>query len=861
MSNPLFPFLDEAAAFDDELPEDLRAIDMLLRSASPSRLARLRTRLMDRLRKEMLIGPSLELTTVAACESTDRKNDAGLVDNLSIGARELTGHVVADGMAAAGLDSVVLTFAEALPLCARLSEITGALFCHAQRFEICRMRVYLFDSRLKRLFGVDAAGHDHEATALLRLGQIGKSIEESPIETSDSYWCLAKGRPVIVQIRPDVTPPYRSVERDDGLLEITVTEQCGQLAAHRGKVYVDLPLPQWRGKISLDFVGDQVPSDVGNRIHAFQRLVNIAAPYFVAAYAEEVESRLAAARADLQGADSIDDFGRLCIKVATGIFDFDQADFYSSQEDMLGSKLLVMRQSSEVEQVHSPFSRCLRLDDQEVESWAAAHLKSVAIERWSSGIATWGADDVGLSAIDRAMDDFDSIYVIPLEHKPGKLDGVLSMRRRKQNDPYAQRGCDQIILHRFASEVVPSILSEVKRKAHIKTLAKYSDHSNELSFQDFGAFSELMGETARTLKRIFSRSDSQHLFLLNVLTGTGYFQHFRLGGSLPSTSRVFDSFPLEGSMTKRVCERDFVYLNDLDKARNEGWILRIAKSAACAIGARVAYGRNEVGGPFHFGALVVMSSKHDLNPHEHATILRFLADRLAENIARRRVHSYLLLGLEQEARRVEIRMQRELNDIRKTIKDEAPGVDRGLSALEQLLPVSRRAIRAASEVIAPPAANVLFERFKLHELVEQVGAVLGKEGDFDNQVPRELEVAVASKSVLSTILLKVFFLLRHSKRSRAPAVNGFVRRRGNESSLVVVVDGIERKLAAPSLDVRGIMDSNAEDIEKTCAVQYRMALSLARAYPSFGRHGGTVDLRPSPFGLSQCEITLPAIPA
>ena len=792
----------------DEVPEELREVEVLLRSVSGGRMARLRKRALDAVAQEMVTG---------------------------------------------ALDSLV----EDLTACSGLFEITDTLFEYGQRLGIARIRVYLYDFRSRKLFGIDAAGHNCEATTLLRLGASAKSKDQAPKEKSDTFWCLYASRPVVVRVIPSAVPPYRAVERDDGLLEIRITEQCPNLAAHRGSVYVDVPFPGWQGKISCDFAGSDVPPDVGRWVRTFQRFVNVAAPHLVAAYNREVESHLAEARLALEGADSVDDLAERCVRLATTTFGFQEADFYASQKDALDSRLLVLRKSNRPGCAKSPFLRAVRFDEQELEAWVADKRKAAAIERCSQGNAICAGEGLGLPVplIERAMADrrIVGVWALPLLHPTGRLGGVLTLRRQESTrEATVVRLYDQVVLHRFVTEIVPPVLADVNRKARLSALAKYWEQTKEVSFQDFGAFSELLGEMGKTLRSIFVCPGAQHLFLLNVLADGDQFHHFRLGGRLPSTSSTMDRFPLPGSLTKKICEQHFVYLNELDKAHRAGWVLRIAKSAVCAMGARVAYGRNESGNRLDFGALVVMSDKHDLDPQAHGPVLKFLADRLAENLARRHVHRYLLQGLEYEARSIERKMEYHVKAIRKAAAQNDLCIDSSLQALETLLPVSRRAIQAASAVTMPPGMAPL-ERCNVHDVVEQVGAMLGRSTGFKNQVPRELEV-MASKSVLTNILLKLFLHLREPQL-RVPVVKGSFRSRGPESELVLVVDGIEQIPATSSWDLLGILeDSKVRETEKSRAVSYRMTSSLARA----SGLRGSVDFRPSVEGTAKCQITLSA---
>jgi hypothetical protein len=198
------------------------------------------------------------------------------------------------------------------------------------------------------------------------------------------------------------------------------------------------------------------------------------------------------------------------------------------------------------------------------------------------------------------------------------------------------------------------------------------------------------------------------------------------------------------------------YLNDLDRAVQEGTMLRVARSAACAMGARIsAEGK-------HFGALIVMSDKHDIHPDFHGGVLRFLASRIGENLYRRGMHSSMLRGLTREIRSVQHRMHGLTQSIGRMVRGEATEhwLDEQLARLNELSSFNAQLLEATFELASPNWFVSSRNWFKVYDTVELVRAALGQVDKIRNTVDPHLKVE-APRSLLTACLFK---LLRYAPR-------------------------------------------------------------------------------------------------
>jgi GAF domain len=535
-------------------------------------------------------------------------------------------------------------------------ELLDALLAVGRPLGVGRIRYHHYDARAQRLLSIDCAGHGPDEALRLRLGNIVRPRRACPPNTSDSFVCLDRAKPVLFMI--DAAQEALMAEREPlgRLLVIALSRwQCDDVLCDSSyRFRVDYPLMHVGGlvgKLSCDLEFDQLTPRVARQLLWFWKIaLRVAAPIegLRATKVESVVPVSEGVRDEILAATTLRKLFDYCVDELPKRFGILHASLFTVSTDATGSTRLILRRTSYPASRHLEngargpgdqvgYYQIAPVPDNSITTWVARSHRTVRVQHLSDR-ALLRSQLVVLSPEVRWMNKIQdssthtSFLAVPVL-AGGRLLGVLRLTEKAAGDARSYfTDIEEKTLSRIATDHLGPRLAEL----HIRE-AQQLFCDEEWQQPVVRALAETFEPTADTqtdrrrrvnlqmAMRYLFREDSRsrHLYLVNHVPVNGQrFTHLAVAGPLVHQieDRLHNSYELEGTLTgEAIRSQKWVYLHDIREATERRVILPLLPGEtesvlACPISLGVR-GR---------GAIVMHSDRHDIVPEVHGPLLHYL---------------------------------------------------------------------------------------------------------------------------------------------------------------------------------------------------------------------------------------------
>ena len=632
----------------------------------------------------------------------------------------------------------------------------------ASRLGLSKLRAYVVDQRRNCLMGIATQGLCSEAANLFRLAQIEHRLDESRKDLCESagWWCILNEQSLLVSIENGrerggdlELEPY-----GNGLKLAKIPELCPELSDFRDPLYLDVPFNNQRGKISVGFTGKVVPSRLPLIAKLFEGYARIAGDRISALYTEAVVDKVFAVKDSFR---EVRDLVGLAAKCKSREFlaqlRFEHAKFFVVSKDSVGETCVHQYLKGQFLEHECEFVNRLIESKLPVHAFVSEDGKTVEYTHVANQKMSLDQDRI------KALAN-QELFGMPIVLH-GQTVAVVVFYRTASGDMRGVSSFQGLVNQWVVEECfLPVLANRIERDRAIpvdylsgqsvfeKSEKQVRPSINSLTRNDFGSLSEFL----RKLKDGISdfHVSEEKLCFLNLLVGDGQFRDFRLFGDCESDVGSMKRRRLKGSLTKLILDSDGpVFVHDLRLAREKGFYLDTIPNAVSAIGAKISVETDEAGAGKLFGAIVVFSKRKDLHPWVFEGPIQQLANGIAENMARRVIHSKLLRGLGHEVRKAYRIVENRIRKVKSLVHDKT-----AIGLLDEVLAIEQCEgdwLNACAMVADPTTSLESIGRpVSVYEAV-QSAVNANKSCDFVNQVPRDLEI-VGFRELLSTAMAKVF---------------------------------------------------------------------------------------------------------
>lgn len=538
-------------------------------------------------------------------------------------------------------------------------ELLAALLAVAGCFGIARIRYYHYDERTAELVSINCAGHDADEAVRLRLGNIVRCRADCPPDTSDSFVCIDRGWPVAFRIDPKRTAPMEAAG-EVGKLPVLVLarNQCERVLANSPyRLRVDYPLTQGQsvvGKFSCDVEGDELTPALAARLLRFWAVVIRAALPLKVMHANR-EVRVApaaeAVRDDVARITSLRELFDYCVTRLPERFGIRHASMFTRSADATGSERLILRRTSyrdsQAFEDGAPgrpgcpgYYELAPRPDNAITAWVAVNRRPVRLQNLNDEKllrSQLQVLDPNLRWMNKIQDSsgHTSFLAVPVV-SDGRVLGVLRFTEKAAGDAQAYfTDIDEKCLLRVAADYIGPRLAELQRSESQRLFC-----CPELRQTVVKLLTETVRTTASTskprpqasfrlaMRKIFREEGAaRHLFLLNVIDSAGRFSHLATAGSLAPEIVGWGErlYPLDGTLTGHAYRtKGWVYVQDLDRAREVGMFRPILPQTSSALACPIALGGDRR------GVIVLHSDRYDIMPEVYGPLLTYLTNLTTE---------------------------------------------------------------------------------------------------------------------------------------------------------------------------------------------------------------------------------------
>jgi len=671
---------------------------------------------------------------------------------------------------------------------------------------------------------------------------------------------------------PDALPLVR-VLGDDRCMHV--------LARHNAAAWVDIPLLAGNvlvGKLSCDLQGDVTPvegtagridSKLSGRILGFFQLVTMVACHLDLLYRREVENDHNIPTADMrrliEECTTLDQLFDFCTTRMAAMLDCLYGSILLRSKDVLGGDVLVLRKTSfgpskHLELVEGGGTYRLAKDgicdaEQGITPWVAHTRRSVCLHDLGDRTLT----ERKLLEYDRHLvwsnkirdsEDHGDLLIVAVPDSMGDTVAVLRYtQRRHRSDLGHFMNQDQLWLERVARRFLgPQLELLVRREAEV-IRKNAAVEISAVSIRERVLDSDVTDDLKQTMLKTIPTTPGQKTYLLNVIQPDGEtFRHYAIQSSLDG--RPEDDYRLEGSLTGLAWERNnepVIFLNDLASATRSGHYRPVFGDAVCALAARIAFG------DICYGALVVLSNRHDLSKDIHGPALKLLADRTAELLRVREAKDALSKAENQLGvlRRQSTAMERRLRDIQ---RESGSFVDQTLFifARSQRQFMDAWHSNGGSEIsgLEAPYRTVLVDDV-LSDAADHIGSMLETRLDLTRQIePAGVSVTLPEGFLKITMMFMLQCIVSFSRHIRV--ITWVTSNKQNEESRDLNIEMIGD--ASQRLPDRGGMDDICDVLQSInlAPTQYYLGRPLQNLEHSYRMNGCIHDLAIDDVGDSKC---------
>jgi GAF domain-containing protein len=668
-----------------------------------------------------------------------------------------------------------------------LKGVLRRLHTVARDFGIRCLRFHVCDGDAKRLTSAAGEGQGAMISAYLGGGSVQRVLktELSSDVVDESFACFTCREPVVVRINPHTTRPKRPYrDSRSGLTTIdVVTEPCKSLEGHKGKAWVDLPIEvagRWVGKLSCDLDEPAGYDGMDRDIHEFWSYCQAAALALDYFYTKETCEPLDRSLAALLSCECVEAVFQKAQSLVQELVGECRISFYRFQVDALGSRQLVEWLANTAAAASPRRSRIVvdersrLVNEDDCLAWVAHHREELLVEKEDG---TYFNDQTLVLSDEFAISGLDGIQrgaqiTSPLLKRDGELLGIVAIEQRGERPSDGLCGSRRVLVQRIVAQGLASRLVQLCDRDASDLALKAHQAVDSVAVCDMGSVDELLAAIGKVLESVVPEEGSRKVYLINVPEDDGQFRHWYTGGQLQHGNEPGEVLEFADSTMRQIFDSPdgFFHLADLDRALAQQASLRVYPQAVCSLGARIQFREKT------YGALLVLSEDHDLNPEDFRPVLMTLAERTASLLAHRKMLAFSMRGLQKDVGDW-VKQSREL------IGQLRAGANPALVAaeLERAAAMTDLALDATIQLIDPERSLRGCSRFSVRNTTDRVIAQLQLASCVHNGIDADLIV----QGYESLFAMSIYKLLFHLLRS--PLNSAVIAAEQDEELLRVVI--------------------------------------------------------------------------
>lgn len=644
-----------------------------------------------------------------------------------------------------------------------------------------RLRVYLYDDYQKKLFSIGAAGSPAAVHSKLRHGLIEKQRLGSETN-SHSFVCVDRNEITIVHSDAETdAEEFSESLGPDGVLEVRGAEECLFLKIDNGRkrIHGDIPFHNQYGKVSVDFGDDEVPNDFGQRLKSFEPFVKKAGEKLAFLYYRKIQEPFLRAARLISGCHSYHEIAAAVTTPETcAVLGCHELQFFEVAEDDHGALFL-----SRLARTGCSDSAPVSVTPADPVFEAASRSTAVAWNFTSDGfgeIKNPESVDYDLTRISEEVGGPGTAVISPICDGE-RVRGVLVAYLKGEN-PIRSHSDLSVTIRRLCTECLPEELSRVSREHISLGYPSVWQRVSRFSVYDRIAFCRFLTELTGVMDQL-PGIDRLHSVIFGRRNRDAKIEYYRIAGAhrdaFVHAHVVVPAKSLTGWLMRQ--EKDFVFSGRLQNLERFEECTEVDAEQTGLLAARIRLECPE-GKTTEFGQLILLGDPNQFLVCEQSRLLRFLADRIAEALARRELNARYMEGLREDMWQFTKRLNRSVKQIARDIyaiaePEHGQYETRQLvSKVNEVLGSSLFSDAAKFELLCLDETSRIMstelledrDQFRLFDLVSEAAASSKSGVKIQNRIDPQLTIT-APKKRLSLLLFRLLSDLNTSRKTAIEA--------------------------------------------------------------------------------------------